>query len=75
MLFPMRGLGAADFMPRMFVADMFGDAVVFLLLGSVGAAGLMLVLAPMPETRLPPRVAAPLTGINWKAPEPATPTN
>jgi len=35
----------------MYVADMFGDAVVFLLLGSVGAAGLMLVLALMPETR------------------------
>jgi MFS family permease len=34
-----------------YVADMFGNAVVFLLLGSVGAAGLLLVLALMPETR------------------------
>jgi MFS family permease len=34
-----------------YVADRFGDAVVFLFLGSVGASGLMLVLALMPETR------------------------
>jgi MFS family permease len=34
-----------------YVADRFGDAVVFLFLGSVGALGLMLVLALMPETR------------------------
>jgi MFS family permease len=34
-----------------YVADMFGNAVVFLFLGSVGAAGLLLVLALMPETR------------------------
>ena len=34
-----------------YVADMFGEAVVFLFLGSVGAAGLLLVLALMPETR------------------------
>ena len=34
-----------------FIADMFGDAVVFLFLGSVGAFGLLLVLALMPETR------------------------
>jgi MFS family permease len=34
-----------------YVADRFGDAVVFLFLGSVGAAGLLLVLALMPETR------------------------
>ena len=34
-----------------YVADMFGDAVVFLFLGSVGVVGLMLVLMLMPETR------------------------
>jgi MFS family permease len=34
-----------------YIADMFGDAVVFLFLGGVGAAGLLLVLALMPETR------------------------
>jgi MFS family permease len=34
-----------------YVADMFGDAVVFLFLGSVGLLGLLLVLALMPETR------------------------
>jgi hypothetical protein len=34
-----------------YVADRFGDTVVFLFLGSVGAAGLLLVLALMPETR------------------------
>jgi MFS family permease len=34
-----------------YVADRVGDAVVFLFLGSVGALGLMLVLALMPETR------------------------
>src|SRR5215208_1541012 len=34
-----------------YVADIFGDAVVFLFLGSVGAAGLLLVLVLMPETR------------------------
>jgi len=33
---------------------MFGDAVVFLFLGSVGAFGLLLVLALMPETREAP---------------------
>ncbi len=37
-----------------YVADMFGDAVVFLFLGSVGAFGLLLVLALMPETREAP---------------------
>jgi MFS family permease len=36
-----------------YVADFFGDAVAFLLLGSVGALGLLLVLALMPETRHP----------------------
>jgi MFS family permease len=34
-----------------YVADMFGDVVVFLFLGSVGALGLLLVLILMPETR------------------------
>ena len=34
-----------------YVADRFGDAIAFLFLGSVGALGLMLVLALMPETR------------------------
>jgi MFS family permease len=34
-----------------YVADMFGHAVTFLFLGSVGAAGFLLVLAFMPETR------------------------
>lgn len=34
-----------------YVADFFGDAVAFLLLGSFGALGLLLVLALMPETR------------------------
>ncbi len=34
-----------------YIADMFGDAVVFWFLGSVGAFGLLLVLALMPETR------------------------
>jgi MFS family permease len=34
-----------------YVADVFGDAIVFLFLGSVGALGLMLVLVLMPETR------------------------
>jgi predicted MFS family arabinose efflux permease len=34
-----------------YIADRFGDAVVFLFLGGVGAAGLLLVLALMPETR------------------------
>jgi MFS family permease len=34
-----------------YVADTFGDAVVFLFLGSVGAMGLLLVLMLMPETR------------------------
>ena len=37
-----------------YVADMFGDVVVFLFLGSVGAFGLLLVLALMPETREAP---------------------
>jgi hypothetical protein len=37
-----------------YVADMFGAAVVFLFLGSVGAFGLLLVLALMPETREAP---------------------
>ena len=36
------------------VADRFGDVAVFSFLGSVGAAGLLLVLALMPETRGPP---------------------
>jgi MFS family permease len=40
-----------------YIADMFGDAVVFLFLGSVGAFGLLLVLALMPETREPPAAA------------------
>lgn len=34
-----------------YAADFFGDAVAFLLLGSFGALGLLLVLALMPETR------------------------
>jgi predicted MFS family arabinose efflux permease len=34
-----------------YVADTFGDAIVFVFLGSVGAMGLLLVLALMPETR------------------------
>src|SRR5215208_2454141 len=34
-----------------YVADTFGNTVVFLFLGGVGAAGLLLVLALMPETR------------------------
>ena len=34
-----------------YIADRFGDAVVFLFLGGVGAAGLLIVLALMPETR------------------------
>jgi MFS family permease len=34
-----------------YVADFFGDAAAFLLLGSFGALGLLLVLALMPETR------------------------
>ena len=38
----------------LYVADMFGAAVVFLFLGSVGAFGLLLVLALMPETREAP---------------------
>ena len=37
-----------------YVVDTFGDAVVFLFLGSVGAFGLLLVLALMPETREAP---------------------
>jgi MFS family permease len=39
-----------------YVADMFGDAIVFLFLGSVGAFGLLLVLALVPETREAPDV-------------------
>jgi predicted MFS family arabinose efflux permease len=35
-----------------YIADVFGYAVVFLFLGSVGAFGLLLVLALMPETRV-----------------------
>jgi MFS family permease len=42
-----------------YVADRFGDAVVFLFLGSVGASGLLLVLALMPETR-ETQLAAPV---------------
>jgi MFS family permease len=34
-----------------YVADRFGDVAAFLFLGSVGGAGLLLVLALMPETR------------------------
>ena len=34
-----------------YVADRFGDVVVFLVLASVGAAGLLLVMLLMPETR------------------------
>jgi MFS family permease len=34
-----------------YIADAFGHVVVFLFLGSVGALGLLLVLALMPETR------------------------
>ena len=34
-----------------YVSDMFGDTVVFLFLGSVGALGLMIVITLMPETR------------------------
>jgi MFS family permease len=40
-----------------YIADMFGDAVVFWFLGSVGAFGLLLVLALMPETREAPAAA------------------
>jgi MFS family permease len=36
-----------------YVADLLGDAAAFLLLGSFGALGLLLVLAFMPETRHP----------------------
>jgi MFS family permease len=36
-----------------YVADMFGDAIVFLVLASLGASGLLVVLALMPETRDP----------------------
>jgi predicted MFS family arabinose efflux permease len=36
-----------------YVADMFGYGIAFLFLGSVGAFGLLLVLALMPETRVP----------------------
>jgi MFS family permease len=34
-----------------YVADTFGDAIVFMVLASVGAFGLLVVLALMPETR------------------------
>jgi MFS family permease len=34
-----------------YIADSFGGTVVFLFLGGVAAAGLLLVLALMPETR------------------------
>jgi MFS family permease len=34
-----------------YVADMFGNTAVFVLLASIGASGLILVLALMPETR------------------------
>jgi MFS family permease len=37
-----------------YVADTFGDTVVFLFLGLVGAMGLLLVVALMPETREAP---------------------
>jgi MFS family permease len=37
-----------------YVADMFGDAIVFLFLGSIGAFGLLLVLVLMPQTREAP---------------------
>ena len=37
-----------------YVADRFGAAIVFLFLGSVGAFGLLLVFALMPETREAP---------------------
>jgi MFS family permease len=36
-----------------YVADLFGDAAAFLLLGSFAALGFLLVLALMPETREP----------------------
>ena len=39
--------------------EKFGDAVVFLFLGSVGALGLLLVLALMPETREAPAATLP----------------
>jgi MFS family permease len=46
------GIGAAlSTTTAGYVADMFGDATAFLLLGSFGALGLFLVLALMPETR------------------------
>jgi MFS family permease len=34
-----------------YVADMFANTAVFVLLASIGASGLILVLALMPETR------------------------
>jgi MFS family permease len=37
-----------------YVADTFGHVSVFLFLGSVGALGLLLVIALMPETRTSP---------------------
>lgn len=46
------GIGAAlSTTTAGYVADIFGDAAAFLLLGSFGALGLLLVLALMPETR------------------------
>jgi MFS family permease len=46
------GIGAAlSTTTAGYVADLFGDAAAFLLLGSFGALGLLLVLALMPETR------------------------
>ena len=41
-----------------YVADAFGGTAVFAFLGSVGAAGFLLVLAFMPETREPQFLAA-----------------
>jgi MFS family permease len=46
------GIGAAlSTTTAGYVADVFGDAAAFVLLGSFGALGLFLVLALMPETR------------------------
>ena len=49
-----------------YFADRFGDAPAFLLLGSFGALGFLLVLALMPETRdaLPPAAASDAGSLN-----------
>ena len=42
-----------------YVADRFGDVVVFWILGSVGAAGLSIAILFMPETRMPRSLLPP----------------